>query len=125
MKSNDTHTHNTLEDIVSSLQLRDTIDEEGPEILRWWRFGSNSPDSLISQLDDLDGTEDLLEASDDVALNDLRGDIVDEDLFFDLVDVSMGKVVDTGAGRGRDKPCRWQTNIEVPLRSCSSPCWGR
>ena len=74
------NSQNTTEDLLSTLQLLDAIIQEASLTLWGCRLGSDGFDFCVGETVDHDWREDLLEATDDVAFDDLGGDVCDESL---------------------------------------------
>lgn len=86
--SNDISHHSApqhpTKDVLSVLELLDAIPQELPLALCGTRFRRNGLYLRVGEAVDDDGRKDLLEAADEVALNDLRGDICNEGFLLDL-----------------------------------------
>lgn len=74
----------TPEDLLSLLKLADAITQEDALALCGRRFGHDALDLGVGHGDDHHRREDVVETTDDVALNDLGHDIGDERLLLDL-----------------------------------------
>jgi hypothetical protein len=78
--------HHTLEYVMSSLQLRNPIDQEFSLAFGGYGLGSNGFGFCVIKAVGSDWREYLLEIADDVALNDLSGDVRNPQLLLDLRD---------------------------------------
>jgi hypothetical protein len=69
---------------MSSLQLRNSIDQEFSLAFGRHGLGGNSFGFSVNEAVDSDRRENLLEISDDVAFNNLSGDVRNPQLLLDL-----------------------------------------
>ena len=74
-----TTTHNLLEDLLTSLQLRNLILQLLPLATSSEGLSSNGFDILVRHGVDDDGGKNCLESFNDVAFDDLRGDVCYKD----------------------------------------------
>ena len=77
-------THNVSEDLLSILELRNAIIQELSFALAVYRLRCNRPHLRILQATNGDRIENLVQAADHMAFNDLCGDVGDESLLRDL-----------------------------------------
>jgi hypothetical protein len=80
----DLSSHDTPENLLSRLQLRDLILQTLSLVDRSHRLRRNRLSLRIGQTTDHHGRENLLQAADDVAFDNLGGDVRDECLLRNL-----------------------------------------
>lgn len=81
---------NTTEDFLALSQLLGLVSQEVSLALQNRRLGDHALDLGVRDVEGYHGREDVVQAANDMALDDLSGDIGDESLLLDLLEDKSG-----------------------------------